>query len=138
LGAIIIRVSYPDEYRYTTHHQWVNVEGDVASIGLTKHGQEVLGDIVAVDLPKPGTIVAQDQEIGSVDSVKTATELICPVSGTVLEVNHLLDESPEKLNVDPHGDAWLLKIKLSAPSEIAALLTSEAYQKLLDEEEQPT
>jgi glycine cleavage system H protein len=119
---------YPDNYRYTKEHEWVRVEGESATIGITFHAQKELGDIVYVDLPRVGTLIEQGKPIGSVESVKAVSDIFAPVSGEVIAVNDLLANSPEKLNQDPHGEAWLVKIKLSARDEAARLLSAVDYQ----------
>ncbi|MGD1094525.1 MAG: glycine cleavage system protein GcvH [Bryobacteraceae bacterium] len=119
---------YPENFRYTKEHEWVNVEGDTGTIGITSHAQEELGDIVYVDLPKIGAIAEKGKSIGSVESVKAVSDIYSPVSGEVVAINDLLSTSPEKLNEDPHGVAWLVKIKLSAPGEVQELLSSADYQ----------
>src|SRR4051812_41639971 len=103
---------YPDDYRYTKEHEWVSVDGGVGTIGITDHAQHELGDIVYVDLPKVGATMAQGNIVGSVESVKAVSDIYSPVSGEVTEVNALLAETPETLNEDPHGAAWLVKVKL--------------------------
>ena len=112
----------------------MRVDGDKGVIGITDYAQEQLGDIVYVDLPKVGTRVEQGKTLGSVESVKAVSDIYAPVSGEVTEVNDLLATSPEKLNSDPHGEAWLVKIKLSAAEEIKQLLTAGDYQKYLGAE----
>jgi glycine cleavage system H protein len=119
---------YPDNFRYTKEHEWLRIEGDQATVGITFHAQKELGDIVYVDLPKVGTHVEQAKPIGSVESVKAVSDIFAPMSGEVVEVNALLTDSPEKLNADPHGEAWLVKIKLSAPQETSHLLSAADYQ----------
>ena len=126
---------YPANFHYTKEHEWVRVEGDVGVVGITNHAQKELGDIVYVDLPKPGTQLDQGKTLGSVESVKAVSDIYAPVSGEVVEVNSLLSTAPEKLNEDPHGDAWLVKIKLSAPDEIKRLLSAEDYQNYVGAEE---
>jgi glycine cleavage system H protein len=126
---------YPANFHYTKEHEWVRVEGDIGVIGITDHAQQELGDIVYVDLPKPGTHLDQGKTLGSVESVKAVSDIYAPVSGEVVEVNPLLTTAPEKLNEDPHGDAWLVKIKLSAPDEIKRLLSAEDYQNYVGAEE---
>lgn len=126
---------YPANFHYTKEHEWVRVEGDVGVVGITDHAQNQLGDIVYVDLPKPGTAVEQGKTLGSVESVKAVSDIYSPVSGEVVEVNDALVTAPEKLNEDPHGAAWLVKIKLSAPGEIKQLLSAEDYQKYVAAEE---
>ena len=126
---------YPSNFRYTKEHEWVRAEGDAGVVGITDHAQKELGDIVYVDLPKPGTHVEQGKALGSVESVKAVSDIYAPVSGEVMEVNAMLATTPEKLNEDPHGDAWLVKIKLSAPDEMSRLLSAEDYQNYLGAEE---
>jgi len=118
----------PENLRYTKEHEWVRVEGDTGTIGITFHAQKELGDIVYVDLPKPGTLIQQKTTIGSVEYVKAVSDIYTPVSGEVMEVNGQLAESPEILNKDPYGSGWLVKIKLSEPDEAAKLLTAAEYQ----------
>ncbi len=125
---------YPENFRYTKEHEWVRAEGDTGVVGITDHAQEQLGDIVYVDLPKPGTRVEQGKTMGSVESVKAVSDIYAPVSGEVTAVNDLLATSPEKLNADPHGEAWLVKIKLSAPGEIQQLLSAGDYQNYIGAE----
>jgi glycine cleavage system H protein len=121
-------VSYPDTYKYTKEHEWVLIEGDAGTIGITDHAQHELGDIVYVDLPKPGAKITKGESLGSVESVKAVSDIYAPVSGEVTSVNDLLATSPEKLNEDPHGAAWLVKVKLTAPDEISALLQASEYE----------
>jgi len=118
---------YPEIFRYTKEHEWVNVEGDTGTIGLTDHAQKELGDIVYVDLPKVGATSEKGKTIGSVESVKAVSDIYSPVSGEVTAVNELLATSPEKLNEDPHGAAWLIKIKLSSPEELKDLMSAADY-----------
>ena len=125
---------YPTNFRYTKEHEWVRVDGDTAAMGITDHAQKELGDIVYVDLPKAGTRVEQGKTLGSVESVKAVSDIYAPVSGEVTEVNEALATAPEKLNEDPHGAAWLVKIKLSAPDEVKRLLSAEDYQKYVGAE----
>ena len=124
----------PENLRYTKEHEWVRVEGDIGTIGITFHAQKELGDIVYVDLPKPGTLLQQSKTIGSVESVKAVSDIYTPVSGEVVEVNGLLADSPEILNRDPYGEGWLVKIKLSDPGEPAKLLTAAEYQAFVGTE----
>ena len=124
---------YPEQYRYTKEHEWVSAEGGVGTIGITFHAQKELGDIVYVDLPKPGTAVEKGKTFGSVESVKAVSDIYSPVSGEIVEVNTTLTNAPEKLNADPHGEAWLVKIKLSSPDEVKELLSAEDYQKYTGE-----
>jgi glycine cleavage system H protein len=125
---------YPEDYRYTKEHEWIKVEGDTGSIGITDHAQEELGDIVFVDLPKVGSTVTAGKTMGSVESVKAVSDIYSPVSGEVTAINTELAEKPEKLNEDPHGAAWLVKVKLSNRAELDSLLTAAAYQEYIDAE----
>jgi glycine cleavage system H protein len=124
-------MTYPENLKYTKEHEWLLVEGETGTIGITHHAQEELGDIVFVDLPKVGAKTEKGLSFGSVESVKAVSDLYAPVSGEVLEVNGLLATAPEQLNSDPHGAAWLIKIKLTAPAEINDLLSAADYQKYL-------
>jgi glycine cleavage system H protein len=121
-------MTYPENFRYTKEHEWVRAEGDVGVIGITHHAQEELGDIVYVDLPKVGAQVEQGKSLGSVESVKAVSDIYSPVSGEIIAVNEDLGSSPEKLNQDPHGAAWLVKIRMSAPDQMKSLLSSADYQ----------
>ncbi|HKW99640.1 MAG TPA: glycine cleavage system protein GcvH [Bryobacteraceae bacterium] len=121
-------MSYPQDFRYTKEHEWIRAEGDVGTIGITDHAQKELGDIVYVDLPKVGARVEQGKSLGSVESVKAVSDIYSPVSGEVIEFNETLAQAPEKLNQDPHGAAWLVKIRLSAPDELKSLLSADEYQ----------
>jgi glycine cleavage system H protein len=126
-------MTYPEKLKYTKEHEWLLVEGDTGTIGITYHAQEELGDIVFVDLPKVGAKTSKGLSFGSVESVKAVSDLYAPVSGEVLEVNGLLATTPEKLNTDPHGAAWLIKVKLDSPAEVNDLLAAADYQKYLGE-----
>jgi glycine cleavage system H protein len=124
---------YPDHFRYTKEHEWVSVEGDIGTVGITDHAQHELGDIVYVDLPKVGVSLAQGDTLGSVESVKAVSDIYSPVSGEVTEINQALADKPERLNEDPHGEAWLVKLRLSAPAEVQNLLSTQDYQKYIGE-----
>lgn len=124
-------MNYPDNFRFTKEHEWVSVEGDIGTVGITDHAQHELGDIVYVDLPKANTPVAQGKTIGSVESVKAVSDIYSPVSGEVIESNQVLAEAPETLNTDPHGSAWLVKIRLSTPEEINNLMTVADYRSYI-------
>jgi glycine cleavage system H protein len=131
---------YPENYRYTKEHEWVHVEGDTGTVGITDHAQQELGDIVYVDFKygrdtlKIGQQVEQGKTIGSVESVKAVSDIYLPVSGEVVGINDALADKPEKLNEDPHGEAWLVKVRLSNPGEIANLLTAADYQTYIGAE----
>jgi glycine cleavage system H protein len=125
---------YPDNFRYTKEHEWVLAEEDTGTVGITDHAQEELGDIVYVDLPKVGTRVEAGKTLGTVESVKAVSDIYSPVSGEVTEINESLADTPEKLNTDPHGAAWLVKIRLSAPAEVQNLMSSADYQSYIGAE----
>lgn len=129
-------MDYPETYRYTKEHEWVRIDGGNATVGITDHAQHELGDIVFVDLPKPGASVAKGKSFGSVESVKAVSDVYSPVSGEVTEANDLLAKSPERLNEDPHGEAWLIKVKLSGDSkdEINGLMSAPDYQRYIGAE----
>jgi glycine cleavage system H protein len=122
---------YPRDYRYTREHEWVKLEGERATIGITHYAQEQLGDIVFVELPQPGAEFAGMEAFGTVESVKAVSELYSPVSGRVEEVNASLNENPALLNQEPHGAAWLIKMRIKDPSELNSLLTAEQYEAFL-------
>ena len=122
---------YPENYRYTKEHEWVLSEGETGTIGITDHAQSELGDIVFVDLPKVGATIEQGKTFGSVESVKAVSDLYAPVSGEVIEVNPGLNDKPESLNSDPHGAAWLIKVKITQPAELDGLLSAADYQAYL-------
>jgi glycine cleavage system H protein len=126
-------MAYPKEFRYTREHEWIKVDGGKATIGITTHAQEALGDIVFVELPKVGDEVSVGKSFSTVESVKAVSEIYAPASGKVEAINEELNTAPEKINSDAHG-AWLVSISLSNPSEVDALLDSEAYDKYVAEE----
>jgi glycine cleavage system H protein len=129
-----MNANYPDDFRYTREHEWVKVDGDTGTIGLTFYAQEELGDIVYLDLPPVGTRLEQGKTAGSVESVKAVSDVYAPVSGEVIAINEELAKFPEKLNQDPHGGAWLMRVKLAAPEQVQALLTAEEYRQLVAKE----
>jgi glycine cleavage system H protein len=126
-------VAYPAEYKYTREHEWIEVEGTHGTVGITDYAQHSLGDIVFVDAPKVGAKVEKGAVFGSVESVKAVSDLYSPVSGTVIEVNEELASSPEKINTEPH-DSWIIKVELSDPAELDALLPAEDYEAFIAEE----
>jgi len=119
---------YPGTYRYTKDHEWIDVKGDVGTIGLTDYAQCQLGDIVFVELPQSGATLEAGKPLGTVESVKAVNEIYAPVSGEVVEVNGKLIDAPEKVNSDPHGAGWLVKVRLTNPAEVDALMDAAAYQ----------
>ncbi|OUJ75735.1 glycine cleavage system protein GcvH [Hymenobacter crusticola] len=124
-------MNLPTDLKYTKEHEWIRVEGDVAYIGITDHAQKELGDIVYVDIDTLDKEVAQNEVFGTVEAVKTVSDLFSPITGTVLEVNSHLDGSPESVNSDPYGDGWMIKMSIADPSELDALLTAETYGGLV-------
>ena len=129
-------MAYPVDYKYTKEHEWIKADGSKATIGITAYAQESLGDIVFVDLPKPGDSVAKGTSFGSVESVKAVSDIYSPVSGEVTEANDLLAKTPERLNQDPHGEAWLIKVKLAGDStdQLNGLMSAPDYQKYIGAE----
>jgi glycine cleavage system H protein len=125
---------YPADYRYTKQHEWIKVQGDVGTIGITDYAQQELGDVVFVDMPKVGAKLASGASFGSVESVKAVSEIYSPVTGEVTETNPLLVDAPEKINTDPHNTAWLIKLKLADPKEVATLMDTAAYQAYIAEQ----
>jgi len=124
-------MAYPAKYRYTNQHEWVDAKGDVATIGITDYAQHELGDVVFVELPKPGTKVTSGKSFGTVESVKAVSEIYAPVTGEVTEVNGDLHSTPEKINTDPHNGAWLIKVRLANPAEVKSLMDAAAYEAFI-------
>ena len=124
---------YPADYRYTKDHEWIKVDGSTGTIGITDYAQHELGDVVFVELPKVGAKVEAGKSFGTVESVKAVSEIFSPVSGEVAEINSLLANAPEKINQDPHGTAWLVRVKLANPKEAASLMDAAAYEKYCEE-----
>jgi glycine cleavage system H protein len=124
-------MTYPPNYRYTKQHEWVEVNGGAATIGITDYAQQELGDVVFVELPKPGTKVTAGKSFGTVESVKAVSEIYAPVSGEVVETNGELHDAPEKINSDPHGAAWLIKVRLANPSELNDLMDAPVYEAFI-------
>jgi glycine cleavage system H protein len=126
-------MAYPTDRKYTKEHEWIQVNGTTAAVGITDYAQESLGDIVFVETPKVGTEVTAGKTFGTVESVKAVSDLFAPATGTVSEVNGELATSPEKVNKDPHG-AWMIKITLKNPGELDSLLSAADYEKFVAEE----
>lgn len=124
---------YPEEFQYTKDHEWIRVDGETGTIGITDHAQKELGDIVYVELPKSGDTVTAAETFGTVESVKAVSEIYSPVSGEVTAVNDKLQEHPELLNSDPHAAAWLIRVHLSDARELGKLMSSEQYEKYIRE-----
>lgn len=124
-------MNFPDNVRYTSEHEWIRVEGEEAYVGITDYAQSELGEIVFVDVPTLGEVVAQGEVFGSVEAVKTVSDLNMPASGEVLEVNDELEAHPELVNEDPYGKGWMVRIRLTDPSELDSLMDAAAYEASL-------
>lgn len=122
---------YPEELLYTRDHEWVRVDGNIASVGITDHAQKELGDIVFVELPQIGTRVAAKESLGTVESVKAVADVYSPLSGDIIATNPKLQKAPELLNSDPHGDGWLVQLKVRDRAETEALMSAEEYEAFL-------
>ena len=120
--------SYPDDLKYHPEHDWARIDGDVAVFGITWYAQDQLGEVVFVDPPEVGKSVSKDEPYAEIESVKAVSDVVAPLSGEIVEVNALLSDSPEKINDDPYGDGWLVKVRLSDTSELDELLDREAYE----------
>jgi len=124
-------MNFPANLRYTKDHEWISLEGNTATIGITEFAQSELGDIVYVDINTVGKSLAAEEVFGTVEAVKTVSDLFLPVAGTVLEVNPALEKEPELVNSDPYGQGWMVKVTVSNPSDVAELMSAEAYQALV-------
>ena len=124
-------MNFPSDLKYTKEHEWVRVEGDVATVGITEFAQSELGDIVFIDINTVGDSIGQDEIFGAVEAVKTVSDLFMPISGEIIEKNDGLDSSPESVNTDPYGDGWMIKVKMSNPSEMDGLLSADAYREMV-------
>jgi len=123
-------MTYPTDLKYTKDHEWIRINDQNGQIGITDYAQEQLGDVVYVELPEVGRVFAQGDQFGSVESVKAVSDLYCPVSGEVIEVNSVLETQPELVNKDPHGN-WMIVVKLTNPDELASLIDADAYANLI-------
>lgn len=124
-------MNFPTNIKYTKEHEWIRVEGDVAYVGITDYAQSELGEIVFVDIDTVGETIAQGEVFGSVEAVKTVSDLNMPASGEVLEINETLNDAPEKVNNDPYGEGWMIKVRLTDASELDTLMDAAAYQAIL-------
>ena len=125
----------PQDLKYSTDHEWVrNLDGDRVRVGITDHAQDELGDIVFLQMPEPGTEVAPGDAVGEVESTKSVSDIISPVSGTVLARNEALDSTPELVNSDPYGDGWMIEVQLSDPGELSELLDASGYAELIGDD----
>lgn len=123
--------SYPDDLRYHPEHDWARVDGDVATLGITWYAQDLLGEVVFFEPPEIGAAISKDQPYAEVESVKAVSDVIAPLSGEIVEVNEALKDAPERVNEDPYGEGWLVKVRLSDAAELDALLDSTSYQDSL-------
>jgi len=125
--------AFPAELHYSKEHEWVRVEGEVGTVGVTHYAQSELGDVVFVDLPEKGRTLVAGEELGTIESVKAVSEIYAPLSGVVMEVNESLRDHPEKVNADPYGEGWLVRVKLSRPAETEGLLRADGYKTHVEE-----
>lgn len=124
-------MNIPSELKYTKDHEWISIEGDVATVGITDFAQGELGDIVYVEVETVDETLDQDEVFGTVEAVKTVSDLFLPLSGEIIEFNEALEDEPEKVNSDPYGDGWMVKIKMNNPSQVEGLLSDEDYKALI-------
>jgi glycine cleavage system H protein len=129
-------MEFPEDLKYSREHEWVLVEGKVATVGITDFAQDKLGDIVFVELPAVGDKVTKDEAMGVVESVKAVSDVYSPVSGTVIDINDDLPDSPDMINEDPYGDGWMVKIQMSDPTDLDDLMESDAYEGFVAEQEE--
>ena len=125
----------PSELKFLSTHEWVLIEGDTATVGVSDHAQELLGDLVYVELPDEGSSISAGDSVGVVESVKAASDTYAPVTGEVIEVNEELEDSPDRINNDPYGDGWMYKVKMEDPEEVSDLLSADAYSEVIAEDE---
>jgi glycine cleavage system H protein len=126
--------AYPDDRRYSKSHEWIRLEGDVGVVGISDHAQKELGEVVFIDLPEVGEIFNAGEEFGTIESVKAVSELFLPLAGEVVDVNKSLADEPGAVNEDPHGDGWLVKVKVSSDVEVDELMGAAEYEKFIEEE----
>ena len=124
-------MNIPEDLKYTKDHEWIKIEDDIATIGITDFAQGELGDIVYVDIEGVDETFDQNEVFGSVEAVKTVSDLFMPLSGEVIELNEILEDAPEKVNTDPYGEGWMIKVRLSSPSEIESLLDAAGYKEII-------
>ncbi|MDT5059825.1 MAG: glycine cleavage system protein [Acidobacteriota bacterium] len=125
----------PEDLHYSKDHEWIRVEGDVGTIGITDHAQDSLGDVVYVELPKAGESFEAHESFGSVESVKAVSEIFTPVGGEITEVNESLQDAPEKVNTDPYGEGWMIRVRMKNPGEVDSLLNAAEYEDFTKAEE---
>ena len=124
-------MNFPQNLKYTNEHEWIRVEGDIAYVGITDYAQEQLGDIVFVDIPTVGETLEAGETFGTIEVVKTISDLFLPIAGEVLEQNEALEENPELVNKDPYGEGWIIKVSLSKPEELDTLLSPAQYREMI-------
>ena len=127
-------MEFPKDLKYTKEHEWVKVEGSIVTVGITDYAQDSLGDVVYVELPQEGVSVTKNEPFGVVESVKAVSDLYSPISGSVHEVNDAIIDSPEAINEDPYGDAWMIRVEIGNPGDLSDLMSSDEYQKSIEEE----
>jgi len=130
VASYICAMEYPTSLRYTKDHEWIRLEGDIATVGITDFAQGELGDIVFVDIPTQGETLAAEEVFGSVEAVKTVSDLYLPIDGEVIEVNPAIDNQPDLVNTDPYGQGWMVRVKVTSVADVEALLDADAYRKL--------
>ena len=126
-------MDYPEDLKYSSEHEWVAVDGNRARIGITDYAQDALGDVVFVSLPASGASVAAGSTCAEVESTKSVSDIYAPVSGTIVEVNTALDDTPERVNTDPYGDGWIFVVEMSDPGELTGLMDADAYRRMVEE-----
>ena len=124
-------MNIPQSLKYTKEHEWVREDGDTVTVGITDHAQGELGDIIFVEFPEIGQKIQRDEPIGTIEAVKTVADLFAPISGTVIEINETLDDSPESVNNDPYGDGWMVKVSVSKAGELDNLMSAVQYQEMI-------
>lgn len=129
-------MEFPEGLKYSKEHEWVLVEGEIATIGITEYAQEELGDVVYVELPEVGEKIVKDDPFGAVESVKAVSDIYAPVSGVVIEVNDALPDSPETINEDPYGDGWMAKVEMSDPEDLKDLMNADEYAEYVEQQKE--
>lgn len=127
-------MEFPKDLKYTKEHEWIKVDGNTATVGITDYAQDSLGDVVYVELPQEGGSVTKNEPFGVVESVKAVSDLYSPITGSVSEVNDAIIDSPEVINEDPYGDAWMIKVEINSPNDLKDLMSADEYQKYIEEE----
>lgn len=129
-------MEFPEELKYSKEHEWVLVEGHVATVGITEYAQQELGEIVYVELPETGEKIVKDDPFGAVESVKAVSDIYAPISGTVLEINDTLPENPETINEDPYGDGWIIKVEMTDMDDLKDLMSADEYAEYVDQQKE--